>query len=417
MDPEWYEDFKNITLTQWSLVINNENVSDKYKYWEKILHKEYDETSYIVPVIFKYVEGNYCITNMLGYNCETYGIPNGSILNKIDGMEPDIYIKSLMSTTYLTYDFKRKKLIKNILGIFVEKDQEVKLTLKTPNGETIERTMKAEEYSYESANANTGNSKENATTKILVDKKIGYISIARMEQNYSKDQIKINNFIKEIKDYPYLIIDIRGNGGGSDSYWSQNIVQPLLNKPLNYEAFLVFRDGEYIKPFLQEKLRYREPITSIKDFPKEMKYPKEINGGFVGYTKLKYEMYPLNNREFKGKIYLLVDNGVYSSSESFAAFAKATKWATLVGTTTGGDGIGFDPCVASMPNSRLVFRFSLDMGLNSDGTVNEETHTIPDIYVEPSYEDMIKTIQWDNNKDGEINPYDTILNKTLEMIK
>ena len=32
LDPEWYEDFKNIPLTQWSLVINNENVSDKYKY-------------------------------------------------------------------------------------------------------------------------------------------------------------------------------------------------------------------------------------------------------------------------------------------------------------------------------------------------------------------------------------------------
>ena len=354
---------------------------------------------------------------MLGYNCETYGIPNGSILNKIDDMETDTYIKSLMSTTYLTYDFKRKKLIKNILGIFVKKDQEVKLTLKTPNGETIERTMKAEEYSNESANANTGNSKENATTKILVDKKIGYISIARMEQNYSKDQTKINNFIKEIKDYPYLIIDIRGNGRGSDNYWSQNIVQPLLNKPLNYEAFLLFRDGEYIKPFLEEKLRYREPITPIKDFPKEMKYPREINTDFIGFTKIKYQASPSSNINFKGKIYLLVDNGVYSSSESFAAFAKATKWATLVGTTTGGDGIGFDPCVASLPNSGLVFRFSQDMGLNSDGTANEETHTIPDIYVEPSYEDLIKTIQWDNDKDGEINPYDTILNKTLEMIK
>ena len=71
-----------------------------------------------------------------------------------------------------------------------------------------------------------------------------------------------------------------------------------------------------------------------------------------------------------------------------------------------------------MLNSGLVFRFSLDMGLNCDGTANEETHTIPDICIEPSYEDMIKTIEWEkNNKDEVINPYDTILNKVLKIAK
>ena len=61
-----------------------------------------------------------------------------------------------------------------------------------------------------------------------------------MQQNYLKDQTKINNLIKEINDYPSIIIiivimDIRGNGGGSDVYWSENIVNPLLNKQVTYE--------------------------------------------------------------------------------------------------------------------------------------------------------------------------------------
>ena len=76
--------------------------------------------------------------------------------------------------------------------------------------------------------------------------------------------------------------------------------------------------------------------------------------------------------------------------ESFAAFSKETKWATLVGTTTGGDGIGMTPAVASLPNSGLVFRFPMSMGINSDGTINEETHTKPDIFAEETYGDYLK---------------------------
>jgi len=35
-----------------------------------------------------------------------------------------------------------------------------------------------------------------------------------------------------------------------------------------------------------------------------------------------------------------------------------------------------------LPNSGLIVRFPGEMGLNPDGTVNEEVKTIPDVYVE-----------------------------------
>lgn len=78
---------------------------------------------------------------------------------------------------------------------------------------------------------------------------------------------------------------------------------------------------------------------------------------------------------------MLVDKIVYSASEAFVAFCKESGFATLVGETTGGDGIGIEPLLFYLPNSGLVIRFSSTLGLNGDFTINEEVKTVPDVEV------------------------------------
>lgn len=78
---------------------------------------------------------------------------------------------------------------------------------------------------------------------------------------------------------------------------------------------------------------------------------------------------------------MLVDGDVYSSAEAWAVFAKSTGWATLVGERTGGDGIGIDPLIASLPHSGYAFRLPAVMGLTSLGVINEERQTEPDMEV------------------------------------
>lgn len=85
---------------------------------------------------------------------------------------------------------------------------------------------------------------------------------------------------------------------------------------------------------------------------------------------------------------MLVDDGVFSSSESFAAFCKGSGWATLVGSYTGGDGIGIDPVMVTLPNSGMVVRFPAILGLNPDWTANEEFHTRLNALVEMNAEDL-----------------------------
>lgn len=95
---------------------------------------------------------------------------------------------------------------------------------------------------------------------------------------------------------------------------------------------------------------------------------------------------------FKGKIYLLVDKGTGSAADNFAAFAKDTGFATLVGEPTSGTRANAVIPMVSLPISGFVVNYSRDLVLNADGTINMETKTIPHILVDaPEYnEDFTK---------------------------
>ena len=79
------------------------------------------------------------------------------------------------------------------------------------------------------------------------------------------------------------------------------------------------------------------------------------------------------------KRWVIVSGYVYSSSEKFAIYCKSTGWATLVGTTTGGDGIGVTPVFAKLDRTGLLIRFTADVGLNpTTGQPSAFSGTVPD---------------------------------------
>jgi hypothetical protein len=153
----------------------------------------------------------------------------------------------------------------------------------------------------------------------------------------------------------------------------------LINKEIIYKYYLAIRNGEYNEHFFEKEEWHKESFEISKNLPK---LPKEITMNDFYLVSGIDTIKPKNNIDFKGKIFLLVNKVVFSSAEGFAVFCKSTKWATVVGETTSGDGVGIDPIIVCLPTSKILIRYPGEMGLNPDGSSNEEVNTIPDIKID-----------------------------------
>lgn len=219
-------------------------------------------------------------------------------------------------------------------------------------------------------------------TEDVVEGKVGYLYLPKMKvegEETKKELENISEYLAKIHNYNSLIIDIRGNSGGSDTYW-ESIVSMLLHEDEKKQGYILFRQGPVLETYLKARGINTLPIV---DIPEEVlaKSPIEVLNSFSGYIMQDkvIKANPVTN--FHGKIYLLVDSKVYSSAESFALFCKKNNFATLIGEVTGGDGGGIPPMLFNLPNSGFLVRMAADMYLTSDGECNEEFKTVPHIII------------------------------------
>ena len=72
----------------------------------------------------------------------------------------------------------------------------------------------------------------------------------------------------------------------------------------------------------------------------------------------------------------------------------------------------------TLPNSKIPVFFPSTLSLNPDFTANEETHTTPDVLVEPSPEDIIRYVEalTEGKTFSMPDPnYDTVLRECLKL--
>lgn len=227
----------------------------------------------------------------------------------------------------------------------------------------------------------------NIETDFIKDKNIAYIKInSFMPYSIEEDISIIKIFLETIKEYEGLIIDIRGNSGGDIEYWQKEIVSRIIKKPITYVNYIAYKDGEYQHDFIDNYNRLKK--ISKLDKKDLNNAPDELYTEFKLFKKEEKKIKPKDSIKYDGDIFLLVDGEVYSSAEMFASFCKVTGFATVIGEITGGDGIGSDPVICSLPNSGYIFTFSQEMGMTEDGKCNYEFRTSPDYLVNAKVEDL-----------------------------
>ena len=227
---------------------------------------------------------------------------------------------------------------------------------------------------------------ENAVVGDIVEGKVASIYIPKMLNDYvmEKDKELIEGYLEDIKGYQALVIDIRGNTGGSGPYWTDFLLPKILKTEEKATTYMFTKGSEYIKDFLDVAtgIFYKIPKVEDLDTSSLTNLPPEVLTDFEYYIKNDITIKPSKDSiKFDGNIYLLVDGGVFSAAEGLAIFAKESGFATIIGQQTKGDGGGFEILYKMLPNSGYIYSFPGEMATSSDGTSSEEYGTTPDYIV------------------------------------
>lgn len=255
-----------------------------------------------------------------------------------------------------------------------------------------EKSKKKSGHKKTSLETLTEDNGENLQTKIIKPG-LGLVRVNEMLAEYelSDDMNKLDEFLENNPNLKALIIDIRQNSGGNIEYWQNYLLPRLIEKKVSVENHMFFRDGMRTKMLLQSEDISYENIENVNLANMDLNHKEDLEN-FSYYSKDDIEISPLKENKFKGNLYLLVDEGVYSAAEGLANFCKNTKIAKLVGHKTGGDGITLGVINDVLPNSGLVFTYTNTLGYAPDGSINEEEKTNVDIVTE-SLNESIDTIK------------------------
>ncbi len=233
----------------------------------------------------------------------------------------------------------------------------------------------------------TSQASSNVKTQILEEGKTAYLFVQSFDmQFYEQDKKILSDFYEKVRDYDNVIFDFTQNGGGGMSYFNDLIVAPNIDHVLTAKVYQLAKNGEYNRSFMDF-----DDWNSISKLPQLPRMNEDDRRDLDLMLGDAYTVEPSGTEKIlKGKLWILVNENVFSSSEYAAMFAKSTGFATLVGTQTGGDGIGSDPLPIVLPHSSLLVRYSPIYGVTPDGASSQEFGTTPDI-ISPNNEAPLDT--------------------------
>ncbi|MCL2816402.1 MAG: S41 family peptidase [Oscillospiraceae bacterium] len=247
----------------------------------------------------------------------------------------------------------------------------------------------------------------NVTFDIIQPDSIAYIHMRDMDSaSIDIDGELIAAFVETIGNFDHLIIDLRGNRGGSASAFLQNIIAPLIDEPASLFYYVFFKGGQHNLMF--DELYYRDlqwqsanglvlhadaPRFHVGDILPSLTHANAADFADISYGfKREITVTPSANRwEFKGKIWILIDGRSISATEISAALAKESGFATLVGESTGGMFGGYTAAFIGLPNTGAIIRYDYGYVTDLNGRAIEEFGVAPNIYNRPGM-DALETV-------------------------
>lgn len=208
----------------------------------------------------------------------------------------------------------------------------------------------------------------------IINRNIGYIQLTSFAGQYLNTIDSVfNSWLPRLKRCKGLIIDLRGNRGGTDQAW-ENIAFHLINKPQ-------FKD--------QGKWFSRKYITSYKMWGE---YDPRFKDYYFDKAMEEIKHQPYTNKlndSLKLHQPLIVISGQYvgSAAEDLLTLIKETERAVVVGEPS--VGCMGEPMFITLPGDFGVM-ICAKKYVNPDGTQPNNTGILPDIEVKRDYNAYLK---------------------------
>ena len=194
---------------------------------------------------------------------------------------------------------------------------------------------------------------------------------------FGGDEEKYRQFIDssfvEIKEAnsENLIIDLRNNSGGNDSF-SDYLVSYIADKPFKWNSRFTLKTSQ----FLKDHVRQRYDTTDAY----WQKVLNHENGEIYEYEFDAHQPQPKEKR-FTGEVFVLTNRQSHSQSAVTAAQIKDYNWGTIAGEETG----DYPSLYASqfqyvLPNTGIPVKVSKGYIVRVNGGTKEEG-VVPDIFI------------------------------------
>ncbi|UOE50916.1 S41 family peptidase [Mucilaginibacter sp. SMC90] len=204
--------------------------------------------------------------------------------------------------------------------------------------------------------------------RLLFDQNSGAVIVKLPDFSYANYLDFHKSLFAQIKAHAAtkLFIDLRGNLGGRD-FICADLLRYMIGKPFIFT-------------------RLEESRVEVSDF-EEKNQNHDLLHVQNGFHSLRYPinetLHPYAER-FKGRIYVIIDGGTYSSAALFAAALKLQTNCTLIGQESGGNLAGCDGghiAEVILPGSKLRLFLPL-LWTYSASTAPDDGHGImPEIFL------------------------------------
>ncbi|PQJ79275.1 S41 family peptidase [Polaribacter porphyrae] len=282
-----------------------------------------------LPFKFKIKNNSIVITN----KTNKYNIGNEVI--SINGKRVDSLLNRFYKYIGGTEVWKKTMVEKNLNQYLWLNDIKSPFDVKTTkNTKTIYKDFDKKHQSEKSVIFNFSNK----INYQKINDSVGYISFKRMD--IYKNLKGYEEFLKTVfsniqKDkIQKLVIDVRNNPGGN-SVIGEKMIDYINDKPFRYSGGKKWKVSKaYKKHFKKMFPFYARPFLKSDTTIKE--YFNSPNNTILNKTTNYLIKKPKkNNLRFSGNIYLVVDNGTFSSANIFANAIEDFNMATIIGEKTG----------------------------------------------------------------------------------